>query len=524
VVVVVSVDQLTYEYLDRFRHNFSERGFFGRCMKEGAWFSECHHRHSFTLTGPGHSVMMTGTYPYATGIIDNNWYDRGTKKSVYCVADPSYPIIGTSAGKAELKGVSPKNLLVSTVGDSLKRATGGKAKVYGITLKDRAAVLMAGHSADMAIWFDPSAGMWVSSRYYRNELPKWLKEVNASRSVDAYVGTSWNLLHGDDKYKLYYPDDSPFEGNPEKLGRAFPHKMSDKANAQYYKQLPITPFGNELTIEVAKQLIENEKIGQDEIPDILCVGCSANDYVGHNYGPHSLEVEDMVYRTDILLGEFADYLDKKVGSGKWMMALTADHAVAPIPEYSATQGLGGKRNALDPAKLRKTVESALVKKFGALKDKETYVEKFEAHQVYLRRAGKGADKKTFSEMQRITRDVVAADPAVEVVFTRDELLASPPKEYSLINQFRRTCNPERSGDVLYAQKPYLIVGSLTATHGSPWRYDTNVPLLFLGASIEPGQHDRQVSPAMIAPTVAKLLKIAPPTGNQETALDEVLKK
>lgn len=520
-VVVVSVDQLAYEYLDRFRDNFSDAGFFRRAARDGAWFSDCHHRHAFTLTGPGHSVMTTGSYPFANGIIDNGWYNRQTGKLVYCVEDASQPIVGAAPGKAELKGVSPRNLLVPTVGDVLKKATGNKAKVYGITLKDRAAVLMAGQFPDLALWFDANTGNWVTSRYYRAELPKWLREINDSQLAECFAGEKWNLLYDASKYKLHHPDDAPFEANPEGLEREFPHVLEDQVNARYFKQLLITPFGNELTLRVAEQLVIQEKLGDDDVADILCVGLSANDYVGHNFGPHSLEVEDMTYRTDLLLGRFIDFLNKQVGEQRWTLVLTADHAVGPIPEYAATIGLPGKRNALDTNKLEISLEKLLVEKFGKPPGK-TYVKRVDGQQVFLDRTELAADAKRFVEIQNLVRDEVKKQPAIAVAFTRAELLAAPPAAYEQIDQFRRACHPERSGDVLFALRPYHIQGKLAATHGSPWPYDSHVPLIFLGNGIAAGKHQRPASPAMIAPTLAKLLTIPPPSGNLETPLLEAL--
>ena len=536
-VVIVSVDQLCYEYLERFSANFADDGFFRRAAKEGAWYSECHHRHAFTVTAPGHSVMMTGAYPGTSGIIDNTWYDRPNSKTQYCVEDSLYPIVGAAVGKAELKGVSPRNLLVPTLGDVLKQKSNGKAKVFGVTLKDRAAVLMTGRLADAAYWFDPTSGNWVTSTYYRDRLPGYLEQANNSDLAECYAGERWTLRYSREKYRLNHPDDAPFEGDYEKIGRDFPHELLNETNAQYYKQILCTPFGNEMTMRVAEAILVNEKLGQDDVTDVFAVGLSSNDYVGHNFGPHSLEVEDMTYRTDELLGKFLKTLDRVVGPGRWVLALTADHAVAPIPEYSATLGRSAKRNPIGELKVAQTaLEAKMVDKFGPLPEGKFHIERLDAHAAYLSIAKKAGAKAEYSAQQKFLRDQMLALPGISIAITRDELLADDtaplqPKESdaSLIGaglrpleQFRLSFNAERSGDVLYALRPYCIHGTTPATHGSPWRYDSNVPLLFLGAGIKQLRSTESVAPSQIAPTFAKLLKVDPPSECVEKSLDEVL--
>lgn len=535
-VVVVSVDQLRYEYLERFRGNFAEDGFFRRVERDGATYFECHHRHAFTLTAPGHAVMLSGAYPATHGVIDNNWYDRATKKSVYCVEDLRYPIVG-SLGESELKGVSPTTLDAPTVGDVLKEATEGKAKVFGITLKDRAAILMAGKKADGVYWYDSTSGCWVTSRYYRDKLPDYLARLNASHAVQKrYAGKKWELLLPADRYRLNYPDDSLYEESYEKTGRAFPHPLDADDEKHLCKQLPGTAYGNEFTLEVMKQMVEHEGLGADDVPDILALGLSTNDYVGHAHGPMSVEVEDITVRTDRLLGDLLRFLDERVGAGRWTLLLSADHGVGPIPEHAATLGLPARRNPLGAlADLTARLEAHLRERFGA-PAAGTYVDKLEASQAYLHSAAVQGDAAKFEAVQNATREFMRSISGVAAAVTRAELMSNQPLDLrisaftspllapgtTLEQRFRLAFHPGRSGDVLWALQPYQAQSTLRATHGSPWIYDTNVPLLLLGQGIRGGRFERPISPAAMASTVAKLLSIAPPAKNQEDPAHEAL--
>ncbi len=535
-VIVMSVDQLRYDYLERFSNHFAADGIFRLVMRDGASYSQCFHRHAFTVTGPGHSVMMTGTFPYRTGIIDNEWYDRATRAKQNCVVDLNSAIVGAPPGKAELKGVSPANLLVPTVCDVLRAATQDQAKVFGLTLKDRSAVLMSGHHPSGVYWFDANTGLWVTSRYYRSTLPNYMQEINRSDWVEQYGHKVWKLLYDPKVYHLNCPDASPFEGTTDGVDRSFPHTLPKESDAKYFKQLMISPFGNELTIGVAQRLIEAEHLGQDEIPDLLNLGLSSNDYVGHNFGPHSLEVEDLTYRTDILIGEFVQYLDRQVGAGKWTLFITADHGIQPIPEYAAQQGASSKRNPLgDLEPFVAKLEGQLSAKFGPPEGGARYIEFMDAHQIFLDRRRIPDDAGALQARREFVRDLVMSSGMVAVAFTRDELLVGNskvrlPEEFqsflpagpSIFKLVQRSFHAERSGDVLFALKPFQIQTTTPAMHGSPWEMDSHVPLLALGCGIHPGHWDRPTSPAAIASTVARLLQIDPPRDNEELPLREAL--
>lgn len=535
-VVVVSVDQLCQDYLIRFQDNFPAAGesFFRSVLDRGAWYSHCHHAHAFTVTAPGHSVQLTGAYPSTNGVIGNDWFDRTTGKSRYCVSDSTVRIVGIAEGKP----MSPRVLLVDTVGDRLKLATNGEAKVIGVAIKDRAAILMSGHLADAAYWLEKN--QWVTSTYYRRDLPGYLRNLNEGRAIEQYRGQTWELMLPREKYHNQGPDDNEFENPPDGFTTAFPHALAKEGQLTpnaFGDQVLFSPFGNDYTLLAAREIIVHEKLGADAVPDLLAINFSSNDYVGHAFGPLSYEAEDMTYRTDRQLAEFMEFLDERVGKDFWTLALTADHGVAPIPEMVAKQSepgqqsLPAKRNPLGDLKTVQGLLESLVRKELKIKDppegepRTKIILELEANQVYLNHdlpalAGQ------FADAQRVIRDWLLAQPYIAAAATRDELQSGG--NHRLLQQMRLSFHPNRSGDVLFVYTPYSIPGFPATgkpkgtTHGSPWHYDTHVPLLLIGQGIAPGCYDRRVSPACLAPTASRLLGVDSPGGCVEEPLHESL--
>jgi predicted AlkP superfamily pyrophosphatase or phosphodiesterase len=530
-VVVVSVDQFAYEYLERFRAGFDARGLFRRCEREGAWYTNCHHRQGVTTTAPGHSVQLTGAYPSTNGIVDNAWLDRATGKQIYCVFDPKARLIGPFA--ADLP-VSPRNLLADTLGDRLKIVTAGRSKVFGVALKDRASILMTGHAGDGAFWMSES-GKWITSDYYRDQLPPYLRSWNASDAAARFGGKSWDLLYDRSKYQ-HPPAEDHFGERPlPGMTTAFPHKMPEAGTRNYTRLVAFSPFGIEITLEAARLVIADEKLGLDDFPDLLLINLSSNDYVGHAFGPESLEVEDITYRTDRMLGEFVDFINERMQGRPWLFALTADHGVAPIPERTARLKIAAQRDPLvldgkeGPGPAHQMLEAHLREKLGVNEAQPGLVLAVLESQIYLRAdhpAFKGA---AFAEAQRLTRDWLLAQPRVAAAITREQIL-SGALNGPLENALRLSFHPRRSGDVLFCLEPYDIEGNVAATHGSPWDYDTHVPLLVLEQGtpstrrVPIGRFNRRVSPACIAPTLAELLHVPPPGGCVEEPLVELLPK
>lgn len=520
-LVVVSVDQLCQDYLVRFHDNFSREGIFQRIAREGSQYTQCHHRHAFTVTAPGHSVQMTGAYPNVNGIVGNNWFDRFTGKDVYCVADPDVQVIGTASGS----GMSPKTLLVETIGDVLKVKTGGRSKVFGVAIKDRASILMTGHNPDCAFWLENN--VWVTSSYYRGDLPGYLRVLNEQQTIERFRGQTWSLLLPLERYHNNGPDKNTWENPPKGFTSEFPHalyKQGEGTADEFGDHVIVSPFGNDLTLEAAREIVTHEELGKDEFPDILCINFSSNDYVGHAFGPNSLEVEDITYRTDLQLGEFARWLDATVGSGNWTLAITADHGVAPIVEYARQFRLPAQRNPLGNLSQVKTKLEAMLRDHLRVPTSDPpLIQKVEDNQVYLQHghpAFRDEKEDEYQLAQRLVRDWLLDQPMVVAARTREELAAGG--EGALNQQLQRAFHPRRSGDVLYVLAPYCLAGSKGTTHGTPWHYDTHVPMLLVGSGIQPAVSPRQVSPACLASTAAELLGVDWPSANCEQPLSEAL--
>jgi hypothetical protein len=537
-LVVVSVDQFCQDYLIRFQDNFPTgpgESFFLQVLNNGAWYPNCHHKQAFTVTAPGHAVQLTGAYPNTNGVIENEWFDRATGKTRYCVADPTVEALGILNGKP----MSPRALLVDTVGDRLKLANPA-AKVVGLAVKDRAAILMSGHRADAAYWLERN--QWVTSTYYRTDLPGYLRTLNEGKAIEQYRGQSWNLLLAKEKYhNRQFPDDCVHENPPTGWTAAFPHavaKAGELTADRFGDHVLFSPFGNDYTLLAAREIIANEKLGADDVPDLLTINFTSNDYVGHAFGPQSFEVEDMTYRTDRQLAQFAKFLDEQIGAGKWTLALTADHGVAPIPELMAEQPTIGeqsfpaKRNPLGDIKVvRETLEALLRKqlKVKELQDStaKNVIADMDSNQIYLNNDHPNLDSNHFARARQLIREWLFKQPYVAAAATREDLLGGG--DHRLLAQMRLSFNPVRSGDVLFCYVPYSMPGAPGAnpkpkgtTHGSPYHYDTHVPLLWLGSGIVPGKYEQRVSPAFIAPTASRLLGVDSPGGCQEDPLAEAL--
>ncbi|HAY81817.1 MAG TPA: hypothetical protein DCY79_18590 [Planctomycetaceae bacterium] len=515
-MVVMCVDQLCQDYLVRFRSELRENDCFLTAQRTGVAYINCHHQHAFTFTGPGHATLATGTYPNRHGIIGNSWYSPELGKTVRSIDDADATIIGSAT---LTQGASSKRLLAPTLGDTLKLSTGKKAKVYSVGLKDRAACLTAGRLADGVFWYD-YAGNWVTSDCFASELPGYIRVLNEGRAADVYSERKWTLLYDAARYQHDRQDANPFENPGYGLTPNFPHVMPNHQEPNYYKQLVATPWGNDYTLRTAREIIRGAALGQDAIPDLLHINLAANDYVGHHFGPHSLEVEDIFYRTDRQLGEFIRYLDQQVGTGRWTIALSSDHGVSPIATYMASLGWPAQKDPLGnlPA-FREHLNTLLASEF---KDQGLEVAYVESNQVFLK---PHADPAVAARARTAIRNHLTAIPAVTFANTREQLLNSGGRGDRLQRMLHRAFHSERSGDVLYVLAPYHHTpGSYSTTHGSPWQYDTHVPLMLFGSGVrQVGKRSRQTSPAALAPTLAAILQIPAPAMAAEAPLFEAIK-
>ena len=537
-VLLIAVDQFRYDYLERFGDLFGPNGF-KRLQRDGASWTQSNYDHTPTYTAPGHATMMTGAYPSESGIIANEWLDRPSGKRITSVTDDSVKILGGDPNEA---GVSPRRLLSSTVGDELRLVTNDRSKVLGISVKDRSAILPAGRHANAAYWFSWTTGNMVSSTYYFNQLPAWVTNFNNTRPADKYFGAKWDRLIAADEYvKRAGPDSPPWETVASSTGdtNAFPHTITGGAKTpgrDFYAALDYTPFSNDLLVSFTEQAITNEQLGQDEDTDVLTVSFSANDYVGHRYGPYSQEAMDITLRVDQQIATLLDFVAARVGLSNTLIVFTADHGVAPIPEHAAALGMGGARiNTNDVLAAIHTAIRARYNPQGKSPDPTAdYLLKDPISQrdwslngnIYLNYDALKRDGINTDEISQVIAAAALTVPGVARCFTRAQLLRGAtsiddPVERRVTHGFF----PARSGDVVIVAEPYKYLGdTITATHGSPYTYDTHVPTILMGPGIVPGRYLEPASPADIAPTLSALLHITAPSSVTGRILLEAIRK
>jgi len=513
-VVGIVIDQFRYDYLTRFEDLFGEGGF-RRLLRDGAVFTNANYIYSPTVTAPGHATFMTGSIPALDGIVGNEWFDRAKGKEVTSVADESVRLLG---GQAASPG-SPSKLIGSTVGDQLRLTNNGRTKIVGLALKDRSAILPAGHRPNGAYWFDSGVGAFVSSTYYFADLPEWVKRFNQSVRPEKYFGAKWDRLLPASAYDRSLPDDSPYEKS--KFGNKFPHIINggeSKPGKLFLDQWDESPFANDYTAAFAKAAIDGERLGADDDTDLLTISFSANDGLGHSFGPYSQEVEDMTLRTDRTLADLFDYIDKKVGLTNTVIVLTADHGVALVPEHARDLRLGGGR--IDSKNIKSVIEAALNRRFGT----EPWVLSAVNGNVYFdykaieRRHGDQA------EAERIGCNAALTVEGIGECFTRGQFLSGQLTPGLLSSHAANGFYPERSGDLVIITKPFYIQRTEAGTsHATPYSYDTHVPVIFYGAGVAPGRYFSACSPADIAATLSAMLKIEPPSNNVGRILTEAIK-
>jgi hypothetical protein len=521
-VVLLVFDQMRADYLTRWQSVFAEGGL-RRLQEHGAWFQNCHYPYANTVTAAGHASLLTGCTPAVHSIVGNDWYDRQSARSVYCVQSSrpyeQVPANGSSRngnGFGKKKGgISPERLLAPTLADVLKEATGGKARVVSLSLKDRSAVLPAGQRPDACYWFNSSQGVFVTSSYYRDRPHPWVEEFNRSRPADRWFGRSWERLRPQLDYELLSgPDDAPGEGIGFVQGKTFPHPLKGgltKPGRIYYEAVTDSPMGNELLLDLAKRAITAERLGQHETPDLLSVSFSSNDLIGHTWGPDSQEVFDVTLRTDLIVKDLLAHLDAQVGKGRYLLALSADHGVCPLPEVSRTRGEEAGR--IDPSQLTKKAGEFLTQTFGAPSGRGVWFEELSYPWIYLNYQAIRAGGKDLSTVENALAGWLKKQPGILTAYTRTQLLKGIPPADKVGSLVRRSFYPDRSGDVVVIQKPYYLFASPLATgtnHGTPHPYDTHVPLLIYGPGVRAGVYQEAVTPQAIAAIFAQRLKIAVP--------------
>ncbi len=533
-ILQITVDQLRGDLLARYYDRLGDGGF-RYLLDAGTVYSNAHHRHANTETIVGHTTLATGADPSIHGMVGNVWLDRVSGELTYNVEDARYPVLGEGAGvdkKTEIDptqktarsdGRSPSRILVSTFSDELTLAQGGKSKVFGVSVKDRGAISMAGHTGK-AFWFSKKSGEFITSSFYYDQYPEWVADWNAGKPADNYAGTSWNLLHDQSTYLFGKADDRPYETALPGYGRTFPHPFGSREGKYFTTLLTISPAGDELTLDFAKALIQNESLGRDDKPDYLSVSFSSTDYVGHLFGPSSLESEDNILHLDRTLAELLSFVDAQVGLDKTLIVLSSDHGGPEAPGY--LRELGFEADYIDP----KTWDKAgaiekLKKRFGI--GEELIATYFHPY-VYLNRqviAEKGLDQ---AEVEDAVVDELNRFDGVALAVSSSALNSGKVPDTPLVQSILRNYNRNRSGDIYVVFQPNRFIndfGGITvaATHGSPWRYDTYVPIIFAGIGIPAQRINRMVHTVDIAPTLSLIIGAKPPTGSFGAPLNEVIR-
>jgi predicted AlkP superfamily pyrophosphatase or phosphodiesterase len=534
-ILQITVDQLRGDLPGRYADRYGDDGF-RYLMKKGTVYTNAHYQHSNLETIVGHATLATGAFPAAHGMVANVWMDRKSGDLRYAIEDNQYDLVGSKGGvdkkteidptqaAAKSDGRSPRAILTSTFSDELAVHTAGRAKIFGVSVKDRGAISMAGH-AGKAFWFSKKTGGFVSSTYYYDQYPAWVGQWNEMHLADTYQGKSWELLHDSSTYVYRDADDRPYETELPGYGRVFPHPFGTKESKLFYTLLTLSPVGDDLTLEFAKSLIVNEKLGQDDVPDYLAVSFSSTDYVGHVFGIAGLESEDNLLRLDRTLAELFRFVDKKVGLKNTLIVLSADHGAPEAPEYMASLGMVVDRLVPSKFDVTPTIQT-LKKRFGIGKElikmyAHPYI--YLDHQVIRDNGLKLAEVETAIAGELMKLDGIAL--AISSSMLRRGQLPKAP----MLKQVRRNFHPKRSGDIYLVQEPYWYLYSdesipLCTIHGSPWRYDTYVPIMFAGAGVSGQRITSLVHPVDIAPTLAACVGTKPPSGSVGKILKEVLNK
>jgi len=511
-VVGLVIDQMRWDYLYRYFNRYGNGGF-KKLLQKGYSYENTFIPYAAAVTGAGHSCLYTGSIPAINGIVGNDWIERNTGQHMYCTDDKSVNTIGSFSNQGQM---SPRNLLVTTVGDELRLATNFKSRVFGIALKDRGGILPAGHSANAAYWFDDSTGNWITSSYYMKKLPAWVNNYNKSRKADSMMMKDWNLLYNSSLYDQSTTDDNYFE-KPlyHETTVTFPHSYKTQIGKNY---LPFrqSPYGNTLTIDLAEKLISNERMGMSGQTDMICVSLSSTDYIGHRFGPNSLEVEDTYLRLDKDIEQFLNYLDVTIGNGNYLLFLSADHGAPQVPAFMKENKLpGGNLNASD---LLTELNRFCFSSFGH----EKIVSAIYEYQVYLDTKLIDSLKLDAAEIKKSLVNFLKLKPEVMNAFDYADLdkLVLPAQ---IKDKFERGYFFKRSGDIQFVLRSQYTDVLMTGTeHGTMYSYDAHIPLLWYGWKIRPGKTNREVYMTDVAPTISAMLKIQMPGGSVGHVLQEVV--
>jgi len=513
-VIGIVVDQMRWDFLYRYYERYAENGGFKKFLKQGFSCENAFIPYAPTVTACGHASIYTGSVPAINGMTGNVWWDNQLNRNVYCTEDSSVKTVGSNTS---LGLQSPRNLLTTTICDELRLATNFKSKVVGIAIKDRGSILPAGHSANAAYWYDSKTGDWITSSYYMTDLPSWLKNFNAQKLVDKYYKEGWSTLYPLNSYTQSTADEKSYELRA--LGsdaKGFPYNLSRFAGN--YGIIASTPFGNKLTTELAKAAVINEELGADGVTDFLTVSFSSPDYVGHSFGPNSVETEDIYLRLDKELGEFFNFLDGKVGKGQYLIFLSSDHGVAHVPAFSKEHNIPAGN--IDMQKLFTDLNASLKAKFG----KGELVVDVVNYQVFLNLPLIESSSLKISEIQEWIIDYLTKQKGIVRAFKTSDI-PSTTLNARVKEMLANGYYPNRSGQIQMIIQPQWIEGFMKGgtTHGVSNTYDAHIPLLWYGWNIKAGKTNREVYMSDIAATLAALLHIQMPSGSIGNVIHEVIK-
>ncbi len=510
-ILVLSIDQMRFDYLTRFNDLY--QGGFRTLLDQGAVFSEAHYHHAMTETGPGHSVILSGRHPSHSGIIANAWYDSFLKRTINVVEDPVHSPLGGEGRRA-----SPVNFIGFTLGDVLKQQT-PESRVVAVSLKDRSAILMAGPRGDAAYWYETSGGNFITSTYYMSKAPTWLEKWNGQRLPDRYADKKWHRLLEDKNLYEKYAGPDAIEGEWDRKDIVFPHSIRGAPPEWgFYNDLRRTPFVDEMTLSVSLEALKAHRLGEDNSTDILAIGFSATDVIGHTYGAESQEVMDQLLRLDLILEDLFQEIEARVGLANTLVVLTSDHGVLPLVETLQAKGIEARR--AHPQVLEAAVEQALEKKYPGVDNliadsrRDIYLDEEVMQRHQLKR----------QEVETTIIDALLSTGLVEAVYTHSQLLSDKPSNDPYIELFRNSFFQPRSPHLTVLVKKYTYLEPYVGGtgHGTPYDYDRHVPIIFMGPAIEPGAYPDPCGPQDIAPTLARLLGLDFPREKDSRLLLEMI--
>ncbi len=514
-VVLVVADQFPYNFLARYKDKFQAGGL-RLLMDQGANYPSCNFKSATTQAAVGASIISTGAYPWNTGVVGNTWYSRNKKTQTSATIDDSAEMVGGNGTAGSSKGMAG-----TTLGDQMKLATNGRSKVFSIGVDQSSSLLLAGRLANNAYWFDSKTGSMVTSSKFGRTLTGWVKAFNDQRYAEKSLGKPWQRLLPENQYAASTKDDYPYERMLPGDGKVFPHVVqagSQSANQDYYEPFAMTPFSNQLVLDFAKEAVEKEFLGQHPDTDLLIIGLNAGEKLTQYYGPYSQETQDLVLRMDQNLATLFQYLNEKVGHNKTLIVFTASHGSPSIPEFSKERGLDSGR--IDP----KVFTTFLDAKLDAQIGQDNWIEAFDPPNLYLNLDAIDKQKLRQPDVESLVGRVAHSVPGIGEVFTAWQLYTNQPPNSPLSDAVRRSYYFGRSGEIFVNPKPgYVFTSESTGTgYGSPFAYDTQVPLLLYGAGIKQGRYGQNASPSDIAPTICAILGIEAPSASEGSPLADAM--